>query len=1013
MHSSRLSQTVSSSHQPRASISTSSSSSSLPTAIVAAGSFYVQALYAYSGADTASLSFRQGDVIEVLSTLESGWWDGVICEQQIRGWFPCNYVQKITEEEAAWARKQSENYWEGQEEEAREEQRRGSITSGNIGDDEDARFRSEGGRRDQRTPESSSSAARSRQDSSDEGRPSSSNASRAGASSKSEDFWVPGVDQQGQVFYYNSKTGESSRDLPISEGGEDLGAEGDDSDYPIDEEDEHARTASIFNNGPNLDWKALLTADGGAVFYENVRTGERTWTPPTIAKDSNRSFVGTSFRTEELNFPETAHSRYSIGDASVLSGWTARAPETIGGSSLARRSSEAYSDDSELDGNFGLSRDLKTDEDVTPVKQVVQTGSKEASDASLSSDVDSLTPPPNPLLSEIHQLVTSSLRNLVNEVGIGGIVHNEGPRDFASERDRMAALSDSLVTAIRTLLLTSGTLEASSVSGALHNPETNGDGAAHSSTLSPAAHLALRPFTRQVTTGLSKLLMPIRAIWGSLETLPEDQNHPLVGEENLLDEEAKARLFSERATLESGWSRSNEARIEMEARLRSQLLSEATDLQGYLASFFEECANVLGEASALSNGGLSVERAQLRTPRPLQGSFINSAALNSPGGGFGGNWRGNGFVTLPISTTSPNAKINSRTPSSLPYTYPSIPLTASVAISLRVDAKSLIDSSQALQRFVESLSTSSSASSSEELLDKSVVLQQRIGSFLSTVENIDIAVSVDVESTPDSGNGITDSQLLRYRKSVQGGKALISELERQKQNLYDVAPTLLFALQDILTYPSSNVGHKSGLASGAQPLASSPLAHFNPPTRTSTGAEAVLSTLSDLVAATENISVTITSLGNIADIQTIAPIGPKRIAKAISTSKALPPIRPARADDPVSRHIKNPSSSSRQSSRTDYEKSGHSSHDSADSDFFFSGTGASSRSTSNIASGATSARTRNSSKAHQFFGSVVPVNESSRGSVSTNASSARSDSISQYPRKPSDASMNGRELQFL
>ena len=34
-------------------------------------SFYVQALYAYSGADTSSLSFRQGDIIEVLSTLAS------------------------------------------------------------------------------------------------------------------------------------------------------------------------------------------------------------------------------------------------------------------------------------------------------------------------------------------------------------------------------------------------------------------------------------------------------------------------------------------------------------------------------------------------------------------------------------------------------------------------------------------------------------------------------------------------------------------------------------------------------------------------------------------------------------------------------------------------------------------------------------------------------------------------------------------------------------------------------
>lgn len=45
--------------------------------------FFVRALYPFSGVDTASLSFRQGDVIEVLSTLESGWWDGIIISDKM------------------------------------------------------------------------------------------------------------------------------------------------------------------------------------------------------------------------------------------------------------------------------------------------------------------------------------------------------------------------------------------------------------------------------------------------------------------------------------------------------------------------------------------------------------------------------------------------------------------------------------------------------------------------------------------------------------------------------------------------------------------------------------------------------------------------------------------------------------------------------------------------------------------------------------------------------------------
>jgi son of sevenless-like protein len=64
----------------------------------ASQSFFVRALFDFSGQDTSSLSFKRGDVIEVLNTLPSGWWDGLLDDE--RGWFPSNYVQPITEQEA-------------------------------------------------------------------------------------------------------------------------------------------------------------------------------------------------------------------------------------------------------------------------------------------------------------------------------------------------------------------------------------------------------------------------------------------------------------------------------------------------------------------------------------------------------------------------------------------------------------------------------------------------------------------------------------------------------------------------------------------------------------------------------------------------------------------------------------------------------------------------------------------------------------------------------------------------
>lgn len=60
--------------------------------------FFCRALYDYQTNDASSLSFRRGDIIEVLTRLESGWWDGLLGDE--RGWFPSNYVATISDQEA-------------------------------------------------------------------------------------------------------------------------------------------------------------------------------------------------------------------------------------------------------------------------------------------------------------------------------------------------------------------------------------------------------------------------------------------------------------------------------------------------------------------------------------------------------------------------------------------------------------------------------------------------------------------------------------------------------------------------------------------------------------------------------------------------------------------------------------------------------------------------------------------------------------------------------------------------
>ncbi|KAI7865102.1 ras guanine nucleotide exchange factor domain-containing protein [Spinellus fusiger] len=53
----------------------------------------VRALYSFNSQEQTALTFKKGDLIEVLARLDSGWWDGWC--NGVRGWFPSNYVGAI------------------------------------------------------------------------------------------------------------------------------------------------------------------------------------------------------------------------------------------------------------------------------------------------------------------------------------------------------------------------------------------------------------------------------------------------------------------------------------------------------------------------------------------------------------------------------------------------------------------------------------------------------------------------------------------------------------------------------------------------------------------------------------------------------------------------------------------------------------------------------------------------------------------------------------------------------
>ena len=145
------------------------------------GAMYVRALYDYEADDRTSLSFHEGDIIQVITQLESGWWDGVI--NGVRGWFPSNYCQIIATPDDL---PEIEHHAEMEQvEEEPEEQ-----------DVYEAEFDEEDEPSDQEDitglPIEGGDGERSR-----------------------ADFWIPQATPDGRLFYYNTMTGESSMELPL------------------------------------------------------------------------------------------------------------------------------------------------------------------------------------------------------------------------------------------------------------------------------------------------------------------------------------------------------------------------------------------------------------------------------------------------------------------------------------------------------------------------------------------------------------------------------------------------------------------------------------------------------------------------------------------------------------------------------------------------------------------------------------------------------------------------------
>lgn len=154
-----------------------------PSTAAPAG-MYVRALYNYQADDRTSLSFRQGDTIQVITQLASGWWDGII--DGVRGWFPSNYCVVVTGPDDVAPR-------------GAQQMANASDVSVDSGTDDDYE--------DDMTSEAP-----------DLSRNGGTHLSMEDGEEKEEDqaaFWIPQATPDGRLFYFNTLTGVSTMELPL------------------------------------------------------------------------------------------------------------------------------------------------------------------------------------------------------------------------------------------------------------------------------------------------------------------------------------------------------------------------------------------------------------------------------------------------------------------------------------------------------------------------------------------------------------------------------------------------------------------------------------------------------------------------------------------------------------------------------------------------------------------------------------------------------------------------------
>ncbi|KAG6845125.1 hypothetical protein H0H87_000552 [Tephrocybe sp. NHM501043] len=442
---------------------------------------FCRALYDYEAQDKAALSFNRGDIIEVLTQQPSGWWDGLLGEE--RGWFPSNYVQLISDEEAEQAFSASES--SGPETAT-------SITLADTStvDMSDAMMRSISQQANEDWLESEMTSSIS-------GTTTSNNSVQA-----SSDFWVPDVAPGGRIFYVNTQTGQHSSYMP-----DDLNEEMSDTELAGLASQSSSRSGTsaglAFGLNGSLDsanstesmqdyagfgiprrtgtpepWVRKLHDDGKSWYFYNKVSGQVEWTRPEAPpRASSQSSSSSPPRSRPVNGANINNKRLSV-----------------------------YSDDSDIQpfepssrrsATNGHPTNPPTEPQLRPAVKAVAPPDYTTAERIAQSLQKSIAPSSPERITELAAITKSAIQAVINNVQLNGVARRP-------EEDRkMNELIYNVVHVVRNLLYTLAVQNLQIPSNVL--PRDAGD-------LPSTSQSPLKPAQRKVTATLSRLVLSARAI---------------------------------------------------------------------------------------------------------------------------------------------------------------------------------------------------------------------------------------------------------------------------------------------------------------------------------------------------------------------------------------------------------------------------------------------------------------------------------------------------------------------